>query len=87
MKLVFRSLNEIGPTLAKIRKNKGYSLRKLAIKTGLNLATISKAETGNNYPSLGTLETWCKALGIDSIGFLYDGTTINMEDPEDATDN
>lgn len=87
MKLVFRSLNEIGPTLAKIRKNKGYSLRKMAIKTGLNLATISKVETGNNYPSLGTLEILCKALGIDSIGFLYDGTTINMEDSEDAQNN
>lgn len=71
MKLVFRSLNEIGPTLAKIRKNKGYSLRKMAMKTGLNLATLSKVETGNNYPSLGTLEAWCKVLGIDSISFLW----------------
>lgn len=80
MRLVVRELNEIGPRLARIRKTKGYSLRKMAIKTGLNLATISKAETGNNYPSLGTLETWCKALGVKEI-------TILMEDPEDAQNN
>ena len=80
MKLVFRDLSEIGPTLKRIRNNKGYSLRKLSIVTGLNLATISKVETGNNYPSMGTLKAWCKALGVSEI-------TISMEDPDGDQNN
>lgn len=76
MKLVFRNINEIGPTFKRIRLNKGYSLRKISLKTGLNLSTISKAETGNNYPSMGTLQAWCKALDVSEI------TITMMEDPD-----
>lgn len=66
--------NEIGPRLARIRKNKGYSLRKLSSITGLHLATISKVETGHNLPTIGTLDIWCKALGVTEITIRFGGS-------------
>lgn len=75
MKLVINNLNEIGPHLRQIRLAKKISMRAMVEKTnGISATTIAKVETGNNYPSLGTLTEWLKALGYDEITIRFGGS-------------
>lgn len=75
MKLVINNLNEIGPHLRQIRLAKKVSMRAMVEKTnGISATTIAKVETGNNYPSLGTLTEWLKALGYDEITIRFGGS-------------
>lgn len=75
MKLVINDLNEIGPHLRQIRTAKRISMRAMVEKTnGISATTIAKVETGNNYPSLGTLTEWLKALGYDEITIRFGGS-------------
>lgn len=53
----------IGKKLAELRKEKGYSMRKLAEMSGVNFANIYKIENGKYNVSIDILGKICDALG------------------------
>jgi transcriptional regulator with XRE-family HTH domain len=55
-----------------LREARGWSQRKLAAESGLDLVTVNHVETGKrSRPHLGTLESLAKALGV-SVRDLLD---------------
>jgi transcriptional regulator with XRE-family HTH domain len=57
--------------LSQLRKRKGVSMRELARRTGLGVATLSRIESGEANPRLSTLMELAKVLGV-FIGDLFD---------------
>lgn len=53
----------IGQTIAQLRQEKGYSMRKLADMSGVNFANIYKIENGRYNVSIDILGKICDALG------------------------
>lgn len=51
--------------LKQIRLTKGYSLRKLEMKSGVTRQTVSNIEKGRNVPTELTLHRLAKALGCE----------------------
>ena len=47
---------KIHEQLASLREERGYTLRELAEKTGVNYPNISRIERGETSPSVSTLE-------------------------------
>lgn len=62
----------IGVKLQQLRKQRGYSLRKLAKKTGLSHGFICDIEHGRCNPSLEKLGILAKALEVRPEFFLID---------------
>lgn len=54
---------EIGKKIAKIRTDRGYSIRQLADMSGVNFANIYKIENGKYNVSIDILGKICEALG------------------------
>jgi transcriptional regulator with XRE-family HTH domain len=54
-----------------LRIRKGVSMRELARRTGLGVATLSRIESGEANPRLSTLMQLAKVLGV-FIGDLFD---------------
>lgn len=54
---------KIHEQLAALREERGYTLRELAEKTGVNYPNISRIERGETSPSVSTLEKLLDGLG------------------------
>lgn len=54
---------QIGQRIAQLRKEKGYSIRQLADRSGVNFANIYKIENGKYNVSIDILGKVCDALG------------------------
>jgi transcriptional regulator with XRE-family HTH domain len=67
-----RSLDvySIGPKLRALRTQKGLTLSRLAVETGLSTALMSKLETGRMIPTLPTLASICHVYGV-GLGFFF----------------
>ena len=50
--------------LAKVRKAKGMTQRKLSIKSGVHRVSIARYETGKVSPNVRALERLAEALGV-----------------------
>jgi len=61
----------VGKKLREIRVQKGYSLRNLSDRSGLNINTLSLIENGKTSPSVSTLQQLAVALGI-SISVFFE---------------
>lgn len=57
--------------IGQLRKRKGVSMRELARRTGLGVATLSRIESGEANPRLSTLIELANVLGV-FIGDLFD---------------
>jgi transcriptional regulator with XRE-family HTH domain len=55
---------DVGQRLRRLRSIHGYSLRKLAEKSGLAVNTLSLIENGRVSPSVGTLRRAAETLGV-----------------------
>jgi DNA-binding XRE family transcriptional regulator len=65
--------------LRRERERQGLSLTDMAERTGIDRATISKLETGKlANPTIGTLGTYAKALGLRLAWTLEVVTTHDM---------
>ena len=65
-------MNNIAEYIKKARKEKGYSIRKLARLSGVDKSTISKLESGQvNNPRLMIVKTLCRYLDISYGECLY----------------
>jgi transcriptional regulator with XRE-family HTH domain len=49
------ALNQVGPRLQRLRKQRGVTLTSLATATGISKSTLSRLETGQRRPSLEVL--------------------------------
>jgi XRE family transcriptional regulator, regulator of sulfur utilization len=54
-----------GAMLRQIRMNKGWTLRKLATRSGMNPTYVGIVEEGGNVPSLSTVLELTEVLGAD----------------------
>lgn len=60
----------IGRQVRTYRAQKGYTVAQLARETGLSIGMLSKIENGVTSPSLTTLQSLSKALGVPLTSFF-----------------
>ena len=60
----------VGRRLRELRTSKGYSLRALAERSGLNVNTLSLVEKGKSSPSVSTLQQLALALDVPISAFF-----------------
>ena len=65
----------IGEKIKKARIDKKMSQRELGSKLNMTGQAISKIELGDSSPSIDTLKSICKELGINSVS-LIDNTVL-----------
>ncbi|MFC5911799.1 helix-turn-helix domain-containing protein [Streptacidiphilus monticola] len=53
----------LGEQVARLRRERGWSQRQLALEAGTTQTVVSRTETGRTVPELGTLERIARALG------------------------
>ncbi len=70
----------IGHEVRTFRKKLGITVADLAASTGMSIGMLSKIETGNTSPSLTTLQTLSRALGVPITAFFR-----RFEEPRSAT--
>ena len=72
---------EIGKRIQRIRKDKGYTLRVVAEKTGFSQGFLSKVENSKKAPSIGTLMQLARTLEVsmaDFFGEAQPDTTVTL---------
>ena len=67
------SVNNIGERIQELREKKGISLEELSMITGFGVERLSKIESNEIQPQLGTIIKLSKALD-DAFGRLVSGT-------------
>jgi transcriptional regulator with XRE-family HTH domain len=67
----------VGLKIRELRNQRGYSLRTLAERSGLNINTLSLVEKGKCSPSLGTLQLLAKALEVHITAF-FESDPVSM---------
>lgn len=60
----------MGRRLRNLRSKRGYSLRTLANRSGLNVNTLSLVENGKSSPSVSTLQQLAQALDVRLSAFF-----------------
>ena len=60
----------IGREVRALRKKLGITVADLALATGISIGMLSKIENGNTSPSLTTLQTLSRALGVAVSAFF-----------------
>ncbi len=55
---------DIGASIRTIRKKKGITIARICEDTGLSQGFLSQVETGRTSPSIATLESIARALGV-----------------------
>jgi transcriptional regulator with XRE-family HTH domain/predicted Fe-Mo cluster-binding NifX family protein len=61
---------QVGRKIREIRNRKGFSLRALADRSGLNINTLSLVENGKSSPSVSTLQQLAFALKVPIVTFF-----------------
>lgn len=61
---------EVGRRIRALRRERGFSLRALAERSGLNVNTLSMVENGKTSPSVSTLQQLARALGVPIARFF-----------------
>ena len=61
----------LGENIKAYREKAGLSLRALAEEVGVTYSTISRYENGKATPRYDTLKQIARALGVDSVYYLY----------------
>jgi transcriptional regulator with XRE-family HTH domain len=59
--------------LRAIREVKKLSQREIAERTALTPSYVSRVESGDAFPNIGTLEKWAEALAVPLCRLFYDG--------------
>lgn len=66
----------VGLKIRELRNKRGFSLRTLSERTGLNINTLSLVENGKSSPSVGTLQQLARALGVP-IGAFFESEPVS----------
>lgn len=68
----------VGRRLRAIRINKGFSLRSLSDRSGLNINTLSLIENGKTSPSVSTLQQISTTLSIP-ISYFFEAEPVHQQ--------
>lgn len=66
----------VGEQIRRVRKRLGVSQRELHIRTGIDMAVLSRIEQGHSSPKIDTLIRMADALGVDLAEL------VRLPDPE-----
>jgi transcriptional regulator with XRE-family HTH domain/quercetin dioxygenase-like cupin family protein len=66
----------VGARIHDIRTRQGWTLKKLAERSKLNINTLSMVEKGKTSPSVGTLQQLARALGVPINTFFESDVSI-----------
>jgi uncharacterized cupin superfamily protein/DNA-binding Xre family transcriptional regulator len=61
---------QVGRKIRELRNQKGFSLREIADRSGLNINTLSMVENGKSSPSVSTLQQLARALDVSIVDFF-----------------
>lgn len=64
---------QIGKRLRSLREARQMSQGDIEARTGLLRCYVSRVENGHTIPSLGTVENWAGALGVEVYQIFYQG--------------
>lgn len=64
--------------LQRLLKERGWSMYRLSLQSGLSQATLANIFRRNTVPSITTLEAICKGFGITMSQFFAEGDMIEM---------
>lgn len=62
---------KLGENIRRYRQEAGLSLRELADMVDVTYSTLSHYENGHTVPRYDTLKRLARALGVDSVYYLY----------------
>ena len=62
---------KLGENIRRYRQEAGLSLRELADRVDVTYSTLSHYENGYTVPRYDTLKRLARALGVDSVYYLY----------------
>ena len=64
--------------LQRLLKERGWSMYRLSLQSGLSQATLANIFRRNTLPSIATLEAICKGFGIPLAQFFAEGEMVEM---------
>ena len=64
--------------LQRLLKERGWSMYRLSLQSGLSQATLANIFRRNTLPSIATLEAICKGFGITLAQFFAEGEMVEM---------
>jgi transcriptional regulator with XRE-family HTH domain len=64
---------QVGVRIHEVRNSRGFSLRTMAERSGLNINTLSLIEKGKSSPSVGTLQRIARVLEVPINSFFDSG--------------
>jgi transcriptional regulator with XRE-family HTH domain len=68
---------DVGAQIKKLRKEKGYTLRKLAGETGLSTGFLHNVENDINSPTISSLWKICRALNVNIYELLQPDSPLS----------
>lgn len=68
----------VGEKIREIRNQRGWTLKKLADQSKLNINTLSMVEKGKTSPSIGTLQRLARALDVPITSF-FDSSDLSKQ--------
>lgn len=76
-----KKLYSIGEVIVRLRRAKLLSQEELAFQCSLGVRSLSNIETGQNAPTLDTLDAIANAVGIKTSELLYEiGVILDKEE-------
>lgn len=64
--------------LQRMLKERGWTMYRLSLQSGLSQATLANIFRRNTVPSIVTLEAICKGFGITLAQFFAEGEMVEM---------
>lgn len=64
--------------LQRLLKERGWSMYRLSLQSGLSQATLANIFRRNTIPSIATLEAICMGFGITLAQFFAEGEMVEM---------
>lgn len=73
---------DLGPTIVRLRKERGLKAKDVAKKAGISFNAISAIEKGRSFPTKKTFYAICNAIGMPHYLVLAECLTIDDVAPE-----
>lgn len=72
----------LGETIRRLRKERGFSLKEVAEKAGISNNALSAIEKDKSMPTVKTFDAICEAIGCPRYLVLAECVTIDDVPPE-----
>ncbi len=71
-------MNSVVAKIDKLRKQRGWTVYKLSVESGISQQAIHKWNGGDTYPSIPNLQQICDAFGMTLGEFFTDGDLVEL---------